>query len=75
MYWLSVGCKGGSEIAVKIREKRSSPKVGSGTNHRRSFVNEGGFSKHFAVSACFWLALSLRFAGLYGVAAHPNGGL
>jgi len=39
MYWLSVGCKGRAEIAVEIQEKRSSPKVGSGTNHRRSFGN------------------------------------
>ena len=31
--------KGGAEIAVEIREKRSSPKVCSGTNHRRSFGN------------------------------------
>ena len=27
-----MGCKGGAEIAVEIREKRSSPEVGSGTN-------------------------------------------
>ena len=47
--------------------------AGSGTNHRRSFFNYGGFPKHLVVSACFWLALSLRFAGLQGVAARPNG--
>ena len=35
----SENCIGSQEIAVEIREKRSSPKVGSGTNHRRTFVN------------------------------------
>jgi len=39
MHWLAVGCKGGAEISVEIREKRSSPKVGSGTNRRTSFGN------------------------------------
>ena len=66
MYWLSVGCKGGAEIVVEIRELRSSPKVGSGTNHSRSFGNDGGFPKLLAVSACFWLALSQRFDGTMG---------
>ena len=61
-----MGCKGGAEIAVEIREKRSSPKVGSCTNHRRSFGNKKGFPKHLAVSACFWLALSKRFDGTMG---------
>ena len=42
MYWLSVGCEGGAEIAVEIREKRSGPKVGSGTKKLRQL---GGVSK------------------------------
>jgi hypothetical protein len=41
MYWLSVGCKGGAEIAVEIREKRSSPKVGSG-GHVPAFIDMVG---------------------------------
>jgi len=34
-----MGCKGGKEIAVEIWEKRSSPKVGFGTNRRGSVGN------------------------------------
>jgi len=35
-----MGCsKGGAEIAVEIREKQSSPTVGSGTNRRVSVGN------------------------------------
>jgi len=34
-----VGGKGGAEIAVEIREKRSSPRVGSGTNCRGGVKN------------------------------------
>ena len=35
----------------------------------------GGFSKHLVALACFWLALSQRFGGLWGGVVHSNGGL
>ena len=58
-----MGCEGGAEIAVQIRAERSSPRIESGTNCRGSAGNYGGFAKHLAVCACFWLALSQLFAG------------
>ena len=61
-----MGCKGGVEIAVEIRAERSSPRVGSGTNCRRSIGNSGGFAKHLVALVWFWLALSQRFAGTMG---------
>ena len=72
MYWLSVGWKGGAEIAVEIREKRSSPKVGSGTNHRVESSSIFPKNMHFcrAIKPChlltclFWDAVD-SFAGLF----------
>jgi len=56
-----VGCKGGAEIAVEIRAEQSSPRIESGTNCRGSAGNEGGFAKHLADTACFWLVLLAAF--------------
>ena len=65
MYWVSVGCKGGAKIVVEIREKRSTPKVGLVQIIVEASSIRGGFrNTYIAVSTCFWLALSLRFAGL-----------
>ena len=70
-----MGCRGGSEIAVEIRAERSNPRVGPGTNCRGSISNSGGFPKHLADLACFWLALSQRFKGLWKGDGDPNVGL
>ena len=56
-----MGCKGGAEIAVEIRAERSSPRNESGTNCRGSAGNSGGFDKHLADTACFWLVLLTAF--------------
>ena len=37
-----MGCKGGADIEVEIRAKRSSPEVGSGINRRGSVRDQGG---------------------------------
>jgi len=56
-----VCCKGGAEIAVKIREERSSPRNESGTNFSGRAGNYGGVAKHVDDTACFWLVLLAAF--------------
>jgi len=62
----------GSQWAVRVGQRLQSRFGKSGAARKLGLVQiiveasliRGGFQKHLAVSACFWLALSLRFAGL-----------
>ena len=72
----------GSQWAVRVGQRLQSRFGKSGAARKLGLVQKiiveasairGGF-RNTAVSACFWLALSQRFVGLQGMAAHPTHG-